>query len=200
MTPIPCVWMKAIPLTLFVSIFLLGCASAQVNNQPYPAAYRLALDTFPGSANVSAESLGEFTTFLSELGARDSGVRASQLYASDLHFSDALMLTGDRARVVEHFQGLADAGTAVRVDILQTLISGADVYLVWSMQAEFTPVRKPVTSDTIGITHLRFNEDGRVVLHQDFWDTGLGFYQHIPVLGRVVKTINRRFLVEDMGE
>ena len=65
---------------------------------------------------------------------------------------------------------------------------------------EFTPVRKPVTSDTIGITHIRFNDDGLVVLHQDFWDTGLGFYQHIPVLGRVVKTINRRFLVEDTGE
>jgi hypothetical protein len=67
------------------------------------------------------------------------------------------------------------------------------------MQAEFTPVRQSVVSDTIGITHLRFNEAGRVILHQDFWDTGLGFYQHIPVLGRVVKSINRRFVVEDSG-
>lgn len=192
--------MKAIPLILIVSLFALGCASAPADHQPYPTAYRLALDTFPGSPNVSEETISTFATFLSELGAQDSGIRASQLYASDLHFSDALMLTGNRARVVEHFQGLVDAGTAVEVDILQTLISGADVYLVWSMRAEFTPVRKPVTSDTIGITHIRFNDDGLVVLHQDFWDTGLGFYQHIPVLGRVVKTINRRFLVEDTGE
>jgi len=37
-------------------------------------------------------------------------------------------------------------------------------------------------------------------LHQDFWDTGLGFYQHIPVLGQVVKSINRRFSMEDSGK
>ena len=65
------------------------------------------------------------------------------------------------------------------------------------MQAEFTPVRQTKVSDTIGITHLRFNKAGRVVLHQDFWDTGLGFYQHIPVLGRVVQSINRRFAAKD---
>jgi hypothetical protein len=110
------------------------------------------------------------------------------------------MLTRDRARVVKHFQGLVDAGTAVQVDILQTLVSGADVYLIWAMRAEFTPVRKPVISETIGITHLRFDDAGRVVLHQDFWDTGLGFYQHIPLLGQVVKSINRRFSMEDSGK
>jgi hypothetical protein len=191
--------MKPLPLILFVSIIAAGCASSPANLQPYPAAYRVALNDFPGSADVSTETISTFTEFLSELGSTKTGVRAGQLYASELHFSDALMMTRNRDRVVEHFQGLVDAGTAVQVEILQTLVSEADVYLIWSMQAEFTPVRQSVVSDTIGITHLRFNEAGRVVLHQDFWDTGLGFYQHIPVLGRVVKSINRRFVVEDSG-
>ena len=191
--------MRPLPLILFVSIFVAGCASSPANFQPYPAAYRVALNDFPGSADVSTENISTFTKFLSELGSKKTGVRAGQLYASELHFSDALMMTRDRDRVVEHFQGLVDAGTAVQVEILQTIVSEADVYLIWSMQAEFTPVRQSVVSDTIGVTHLRFNEAGRVVLHQDFWDTGLGFYQHIPVLGRVVKSINRRFVVEDSG-
>ncbi len=189
--------MKPFPLILFVTMAAAGCASSQGNLQPYPAAYRIALNDFPGSADVSAETISTFTEFLSKLGSKKTGVRAGQLYASELHFSDALMMTRDRDRVVEHFQGLVDAGTAVQVEILQTLVSEADVYLIWSMQAEFTPVRQSVVSETIGVTHLRFNEAGRVVLHQDFWDTGLGLYQHIPVLGRVVKSINRRFVIED---
>jgi hypothetical protein len=189
--------MKTILLIVTVITLATGCASTAGIHQAYPAAYKTALEDFPGSPDVSPETISTFTTFLSELGASQTGYRASQLYAPDLHFSDALMLTRDRDRVVEHFQGLVDAGTAVQVDILQTLVSGADVYLVWSMQAEFTPVRTPVLSETIGITHLRFDGAGRVVLHQDFWDTGLGFYQHIPVLGRVVKSINRRFSAED---
>jgi hypothetical protein len=28
----------------------------------------------------------------------------------------------------------------------------------------------------------------------------LGFYQHIPLLGQVVKSINRRFSMEDSGK
>ena len=191
--------MRPLPLIFFVSIFVAGCASSPANLQSYPAAYRVALNDFPGSADVSTETVSTFTEFLSELGSKKTGIRAGQLYASELHFSDALMMTRDRDRVVEHFQGLVDAGTAVQVEILQTLVSEADVYLIWSMQAEFTPVRQSVVSDTIGVTHLRFNEAGRVILHQDFWDTGLGFYQHIPVLGRVVKSINRRFVVEGSG-
>ena len=191
--------MKPLPLILFVGTLVAGCASSPANLQSYPAAYRVALNDFPGSADVPTETISAFTEFLSELGSKKTGVRAGQLYASELHFSDALMMTRDHDRVVEHFQGLVDAGTTVQVEILQTLISEADVYLIWSMQAEFTPVRQSVVSYTIGVTHLRFNEAGRVVLHQDFWDTGLGFYQHIPVLGRVVKSINRRFVVEDSG-
>ena len=191
--------MKPLPLMLFVGTLVAGCASSPANLQSYPAAYRVALNDFPGSADVPTETISTFTEFLSELGSKKTGVRAGQLYASELHFSDALMMTRDHDRVVEHFQGLVDAGTTVQVEILQTLISEADVYLIWSMRAEFTPVRQSVVSYTIGVTHLRFNEAGRVVLHQDFWDTGLGFYQHIPVLGRVVKSINRRFVIEDSG-
>ena len=191
--------MKPLPLILFVCTLVAGCASSPANLQSYPAAYRVALNDFPGIADVPTETISSFTEFLSELGSKKTGVRAGQLYASELHFSDALMMTRDHDRVVEHFQGLVDAGTTVQVEILQTLISEADVYLIWSMRAEFTPVRQSVVSYTIGVTHLRFNEAGRVVLHQDFWDTGLGFYQHIPVLGRVVKSINRRFVIEDSG-
>ena len=106
------------------------------------------------------------------------------------------MHTRSRDDVVAHFQGLVDAETQVEVQMLQTLISGSDIYLVWSMQSQFTPVRKTVVSDSIGITHLRFNERGQVIMHQDFWDTGQGFYQHVPVLGRVIRSINSRFVPE----
>ena len=102
--------------------------------------------------------------------------------------------------LLPHFAGLVLAGTGVEVEILQTLQRDADVYLVWAMSARFQPLRKTVTSNTIGITHLRFNSLGQVILHQDFWDTGLGFYQHIPALGRVIKGINGRFAVEDSQE
>ena len=189
--------MQSVPLIFVVSTTLFGCASAPLNSPEYPEVYRHALSEFTGSDNVPTRSIEAFSTFLSNLGAKDSAQRAGELYAPTLHFSDSLMHTRDRDDVVSHFQGLVDAETLVDVQMLQTLISGPDVYLVWSMQSQFTPLRKTVTSDSIGVTHLRFNQQGQVIMHQDFWDTGQGFYQHVPVLGRIIQGINKRFAPQE---
>ena len=188
--------MKALPLIIFVGAFAAGCASSapdQNMNASYPDAYQQALVQFQGTPRVQTTDIEDFVRFLSNLGAGDTAERARELYAQDLHFSDALMLTNSKDAVVEHFRGLVDGGARVEVDMLDVLVQDSDVYLVWLMTAEFQPIRKPVTSRTIGITHARFNTAGEVILHQDFWDTGLGFYQHVPGLGSVIKAINRRF-------
>jgi hypothetical protein len=191
--------MKLIPLIFVVCTTLAGCTSTQQNLRGYPEVYRLALNEFEGTSEITDQNIEEFSEFLSNLGAADSAQLAGQLSAPTLHFSDSLMHTRNRDDVVVHFQGLVDAETQVQVQMLQTLVSGPDVYLVWSMQSQFTPVRKTVISDSIGITHLRFNSQGQVIMHQDFWDTGQGFYQHVPVLGRVIRSINNRFVPEASG-
>lgn len=47
----------------------------------------------------------------------------------------------------------------------------------------------PVDFD--GMSEVRFNEDGKVVSHIDFWDAGTHFYEKIPVLGFFIRLIKR---------
>ena len=188
--------MKALPLIILVGTFAAGCASNapdQNISASYPDAYKQALVQFQGAPQVPTTDIDDFVHFLSNLGADDTAESARELYAQNLYFSDALMVTNSKEAVVAHFRGLVDGGARVEVDMLDVLVQDSDVYLVWLMTAKFQPIRKPVTSRTIGITHARFNTAGEVILHQDFWDTGLGFYQHVPGLGSVIKAINRRF-------
>ena len=42
------------------------------------------------------------------------------------------------------------------------------------------------------MTFLRFDADGRVVYHQDYWNAADGLFQHIPVLGTLINAIKRR--------
>ena len=169
--------MKSLPLILFVGIVAAGCASAKSDQRAgasYPIAYEQALFEFPGTDAVRESVIDEFVDFLSKLGADNTAERADKLYAENLYFSDALMMTSSKAAVVKHFRGLVEGGASVEVKMLDVLVQDTDVYLVWLMTASFQPIRKTVTSKTIGITHARFNAAGKVVLHQDFWDTGLG--------------------------
>ena len=47
-------------------------------------------------------------------------------------------------------------------------------------------------TQTIGMSHLRFNREGLVQLHQDYWDSTAGLFEHIPLLGAAIGMIKRR--------
>ena len=179
-------------------LLILACSTAACAGRSgsgtlsYPAAYRAALVETEASAPVRNEDLELFIKFLEGIGTPGSARAASELYSENIHFSDALILTEDKQVIVKHFSDLEAAGNQVKVTMHQKLISGNDVFLVWSMEARFTPIRTERISDSLGVTHLRFDDNGRVILHQDFWDSTEGFFRHIPVLGSVVNSVKRR--------
>ena len=179
-------------------LIILACSTTACagrsgsENRSYPAAYRAALVETEESAPVRNEDLELFIRFLESIGTPGSAGAASELYSENIHFSDALILTKDKQVIVKHFSDLEAAGNQVKVTMHQKLISGNDIFLVWSMEARFKPIRRERISDSLGVTHLRFDENGRVILHQDFWDSTEGFFRHIPVLGSVVNSVKRR--------
>jgi hypothetical protein len=38
---------------------------------------------------------------------------------------------------------------------------------------------------------IRFDREGRVILHQDFWDSAQGVWDHVPVLGIGLQHVRR---------
>ncbi len=183
-------------VTTFLIIFACSttaCAGRSGSENPsYPAAYRAALVETEQSAPVRNRDLELFIKFLESIGTPGSAKAASELYSENIHFSDALILTKDKQVIVKHFSDLEAAGNKVKVTMHQRILSGNDIFLVWSMEARFTPIRREMISDSLGVTHLRFDRNGKVILHQDFWDSTEGFFRHIPVLGSVVNSVRRR--------
>ena len=42
------------------------------------------------------------------------------------------------------------------------------------------------------MSHIRFGADGKVVLHQDFWDSSGGLFEHVPGLGWMLRKAKAR--------
>lgn len=174
-----------------VALFALA-ACARQGPPPYAERYAAALDRYPGVEQPTATQVAAFVAFFSSHDRQDAPP-AEDLYAQDLYFSDTLLTTERHERVIAHLERMREGAGELSVDVLDQVVDGPDVYLIWRMHATFTPVRKSVESDTIGMTHLRFDEDGRIVLQQDFWDSAEGFYRHLPVVGALVGTVAGRF-------
>lgn len=61
-------------------------------------------------------------------------------------------------------------------------------YLRWRF---FATLRgRPITLE--GMSEVRFDADGKVILHRDHWDAGAQVYGRVPVLGAAVRLVRRR--------
>jgi hypothetical protein len=183
-------------VTFIVLLLLSVSACTQQGPAPYAGRYVAALERHPGVQPASNAPIEAFVAFFSSHD-RVTGPSAATLYAPELYFSDTLLTSETHAEVVAHLERMRDGAGDLAVTVIDQQIDGADVYLIWRMYARFKPISRTVESDTIGMTHLRFDAEGRIVLQQDFWDSTEGFYRHLPFIGALVSSVARRFDSED---
>ena len=60
------------------------------------------------------------------------------------------------------------------------------------MKVRMKKVAKGETITTPGITLVRFDRSGRILIHQDYWDSTTGLFEHVPALGYGIRAIKAR--------
>ena len=141
----------------------------------------------------AAAAIERFKAFFATL-APDKVERLLDVtYAPDVWFNDTLKEIEGRDALHGYLKHSAEAVDACRVEVHEVIDNGAgDYYFRWSMMIRFKRFKKGEDTWSIGISHIRFDAQGRVVLHQDFWNAADGLFQHVPVLGALIRAIKRR--------
>ena len=139
-----------------------------------------------------AAALARFSAFFQNMDPDQVARTAREVYAADAWLYDTLVLHHGLESIEPYFVRTAERAAGVRVEILDVLRKGPDFYVKWIMDIEWSAFRKGTTTRSFGMSHLRFNREGRVILHYDFWDSTNGFFEHLPVIGRILKWIKRK--------
>jgi hypothetical protein len=158
----------------------------------YGESYREALRTWPGSELAIDAGLERFRSAYADLSSPRTEANIRSLYAENIYFHDTLQQFDQNTALAAYMGSMAQSieSSSVRVD--QIVRDGSDVFLRWTMRFVSRTAGGEMISETIGMTHLRFNERGEVILHQDFWDPASGLYRHLPVLGWLLHQVDRR--------
>ncbi len=162
------------------------------------AAYRSRMEKIPASrldAGGPGEKAGleRFKSFLQGCGdVKYIRENTLKVYAADAYLDDTLALHHGAAEIEAYFIKTSETMTNYQVTIDDVARSGDDYYVRWTMvfAAPALSGGKPVHS--VGISQLRFNREGKVAFHQDFWDSGKNFYAHLPVVGGAVGFVRKR--------
>jgi hypothetical protein len=174
-------------LPLVVSTFLLSACTTSVRERSYDEYHALApADTF---APLKKEPrLKGIARLLSEFDSEVISTTLDEVYANPLYFNDTFHTFHSRDALKSYFLSLS-AQSDTQVTFLDVQTVGNDALIRWSMTIRFSVWWKDIDVNSIGITHVRFNELGKITMHQDYWDGVEGFYAHLPIFGSLMKSI-----------
>ncbi len=187
-------------LPIFLSLAMTACGGPSLTHQEMTLAYQEALaatkakawsdwDDDPGRLAAAIDRLREYFRDVSG----DSVQRLTrQVYAPDAFLCDTLHIARGAEKIEAYFAITAERVDSMQVTILDYSSAGPEVYARWQMTvaADNLAGGQPVT--TFGLTHFRFNREGKVILHQDFWDASAGFFELLPWLKGVIPRIRGR--------
>ncbi len=113
-----------------------------------------------------------------------------ELYAPQATFKDPFNEVAGQVAISGIFKHMFDTVDAPRFQVLQTIAQGEQAFLTWDFHFQRRPSGLPLCVH--GTTHLRFDTEGRIVMHRDYWDAAEELYAKLPVLGPVMRWLQRR--------
>lgn len=125
---------------------------------------------------------------------RTSVERIGDFYAPDAFFKDPFNEVrglDDIGRIFAHmFDQVADP----RFRITERIAAANGAMLAWDFTFRFKPGSETIT--VRGVSHLRFDADGRVAYHRDYWDAAEELYAKLPLIGALMRLLRRRLSAE----
>ena len=109
-------------------------------------------------------------------------------YAPDARFKDPFNEVAGTAAIRRIFAHMFATTDAPRFVVTYCIEQGEQAMLGW----EFHFALRGRALTVRGVTHLRFDAEGRVTLHRDYWDAAEELYEKLPVLGGLMRALKRR--------
>ena len=176
----------------------LGCRTVPPQTD-FSAEHALVLQAVSTRPNVAPGSDAERAAiervkkFLGEMTPASVRSDTTNVYAPDAYLNDTLKTLRGTDAIRKYFEATMEAAESVTATFDDvTRASDGTYYFRWVMDVRMKSVAKGKTIRTLGISQIRFDEQGRVLLHQDYWDSTAGLFQQVPGIGTGIRAIKAR--------
>jgi hypothetical protein len=116
--------------------------------------------------------------------------RLKQVYAADAGFRDPFNDVRGHDAIIRIFEHMFVQLSEPRFVVIERVAQGEQAFLTWELHFSFA--RRPDVRHIIsGATHVRFDAQGLVAVHRDYWDAAEELYEKIPLLGGLMRLLKR---------
>ena len=180
-----------------LALLLAGCGGPPAETaEQMNASYERALERtaavaveLPGGEEGARQALARAEDLFTDMTGQAIRVKAAAVYAPDAYLNDNLAVVSGAPAIGEYFSDTASRVSALRVEFLGVTHAGPDYFARWRMTVESPRLNGGAPMVSYGMTHFRFDAQGRILVHKDFWDAGTGLYEYVPVLRAVLRMV-----------
>ena len=139
----------------------------------------------PGSEAERA-MIERVKALFSDYSRENLAANITEVYAEAVYFRDAFKQF-ERADQIRDYmlEGLKPLEGAEFV-FNNVARSGGDFYFDWTMRLDFEKTPTGTWEESIGVSRMRFNSEGKVIFHQDYWDPTDIVYRRIPIAKQLI--------------
>jgi hypothetical protein len=177
-------------------ILMTGCSTRSKDRSPdwtrnTAAVQRTAsVPSMEPGSETEKKALQRFRNFYAEYSVEAIREGVREVYADDAWFGDPFHIVEGIDDIEHYFLVMAEPVETCTFTVDSIDRSGKDYFARWTMELESKAAKGEVIR-TIGISHVRYNAEGKVVFQQDYWDTG-AMLERLPIVGYWTRLVKSR--------
>jgi SnoaL-like domain len=181
-----------------VALTCLGCAAnSQDKKLALETYYQVLQDTDPHKNEIlqpgskkEREAIERFTFLLANFSEDNIKKYVHDVYAPNAYYRDSITAKQGVENIETYYIQGTQTMHELAFDLQDVAVHDGNYYFRWI--TKFSPKGKK--DDVIhlpGISHVRFDKEGRIIFEQDFWDAGV-IYERLPIIGFFIRWLKKR--------
>jgi limonene-1,2-epoxide hydrolase len=114
------------------------------------------------------------------------------LYAEQIEFNHPFHKVIGLRALKNYFEELYENVDSVSFSFGECINQGDQYFIEWEMTVCHPKLNKGEPILVPGATLFKVDQQEKIIFHRDYFDAGVMLYEHIPLLGRLIKWVKGR--------
>ena len=137
---------------------------------------------------MSQQNIDQFISSINSINHENAKEVLHRIYTNDVKFVDPVKTINGLDELTDYFEALYKRVNRCHF-VLSNYIPNTDNHsLEWVMHLQHEKISKNQEIHVDGASFLQFDGE-KVCYHRDYYDLGALVYEHVPILGSVVKKV-----------
>ncbi|MBW3546139.1 MAG: nuclear transport factor 2 family protein [Bacteroidetes bacterium] len=111
-----------------------------------------------------------------------------EIYANNIQFEDPIHEINGLKNLKQYFNKLDKNLIDGSFEFADETVAGDKAFLSWKMVLNLKKPQKKVSASGFSVLIIK----DKIVYQRDYFDAGELFYEHIPVLGKLIKLVKKQ--------